>query len=272
MLWCFVLEDFTEQRRRFEKMITFSLQSGSNGNSLYVECKGVRLLFDAGISGKRAESRMTEHGREIRNVDGLIISHDHQDHIRCAGIYQRKFNIPLYITEPTYHVARHSLGTLEDVRFFHSGDPLDFGSIQVSTIRTPHDGEDGVCFVVEGDGKRLGIFTDLGHPFKGLEMLLGTLDAAYLEANYDPDMLATGRYPELLQERIRGNGGHLSNFETAKLLDGVDARCLRWVALAHLSEENNQPELASQTVSKTVGTSLPVYLTSRYAATPVFEL
>ncbi len=161
-------------------MITFSLQSGSNGNAIYVEAAGVRLLFDAGISGRLAEQRMAARGRDIRDVDALILSHDHADHVRCAGIYQRKFGLPIYLTRTTQRAIWCDLGELTDVRYFRAGEPIKFGQVTVHTIRTPHDAADAVVFMIEAAGKRLGILTDLGHPFVGLYRLLEQLDAAYL--------------------------------------------------------------------------------------------
>ena len=135
-------------------MNLISLQSGSNGNCIYVEAGDVKLLFDAGISGKQAAERLSLAGRDIAGVDALIISHDHADHVRCAGIYQRKFGVPLYVTEKTLRAARSSrdLGTLTDVRHFRAGAPMQFGRVRVETIPTPHDGADGVAFIVD-DGE-----------------------------------------------------------------------------------------------------------------------
>ena len=248
-------------------MITFSLQSGSNGNAIYVEAGGVRLLFDAGISGKQAAMRLAAHDREIRDVDALILSHDHTDHTRCAGIYQRKFGLPIYLTRPTLAACASNLGRIDDVRHFQAGSSLTFGEVLVHTIPTPHDGVDGVAFVVEAEGKRLAILTDLGHPFDALADVLGRVDAAYLESNYDPRMLDEGEYPEFLKRRIRGNGGHLANAEAAELV----RRCgghLRWIALSHLSENNNTPKAAAATFHDIVGHSFPCHIASRYEVGP----
>ncbi len=244
-------------------MICISLQSGSNGNAIYVEADGVRLLFDAGISGAQAEGRLRVHQRDIRQVDALLISHDHSDHIRCAGIYQRKYHLPIHLTRRTQEATYCALGPIRDVRYFHSGGVLRFGDVAVHTIPTAHDAADGVAFIVEHGGKRLGIFTDLGHPFRGLRDLLGTLDAVFLESNYDPEMLETGSYPWPLKQRIRGPHGHLSNLEAADLLRGCGRR-LQWAALAHLSEENNDPRLALETHRQRVGRELPLLVASRY--------
>jgi phosphoribosyl 1,2-cyclic phosphodiesterase len=252
-------------------VLTFSLQSGSNGNCIYVEAGGARLLFDAGISGKCAERRMSFHGRNIRDVDALLISHDHVDHFRCAGIFQRKFQVPIYMTRPTHHAAPCALGELHDVRYFQAGDSLAFDGVSVRTIPTPHDAADGVAFVVEHAGKRLGIMTDLGHPFAALRACVETLDAVYLESNYDPHMLENGPYPRYLQERIRGPHGHLSNAESAELIRAAAGR-LKWAALAHLSEHNNHPDVALDTHHRHVGKQFPFHLAGRFDVSEVMEV
>ena len=252
-------------------MITFSLQSGSNGNSIYVEAGDVRLLFDAGISGKLAEGRMRVRERDINDVDALLISHDHNDHIRCAGVYQRKFKFPIHMTAATHRGTRCHLGPLTNVQYFTAGKSLKFDGVTVHTIPTPHDATDGVGFVVEHDGKRLGILTDLGHPFPQLRSVLKTLDAAYIESNYDPHMLDAGPYPAEIKARVRGQAGHLSNAEAAELIHANTSR-LKWAAIAHLSEQNTHPELAFDTHRDVVGREFPLYLASRYDVSEVLTL
>lgn len=254
-------------------MQVISLQSGSNGNCVYVEANGVKLLFDAGISGSRAQERLALHGRDIATVDAVLISHDHVDHARSMGIYHRKFGLPVYVTVETYRASeRHKLGEIEDIEHFSAGESLRFGKIVVETIATPHDGADGVVFVVDDGKHRLGVLTDLGHVFSGLEDIVGSLDAVLLESNYDPDMLATGPYPEWLKERIEGPGGHISNLESAELLLKAASKRMKWVCLAHLSQDNNTPDLAVKTHSQILGKRLPVHVATRYGATDVMEV
>jgi phosphoribosyl 1,2-cyclic phosphodiesterase len=308
-------------------MITFSLQSGSNGNAIYVEADGARLLFDAGISGKQARMRMAAHGRDIRAVTALLITHDHADHVCCAGIYQRLFNIPIYMTEPTYRAVRNNLGQVHDVRYFRAGDTLEFGPVRVHSRRTPHDAADGLTYIVEtgrvphsptggscggstggsfdgatggifgnaagdvhggvsdgvsggarggsSDGsssiKRLGVFTDLGHPTDALIEQLESVDAAYLESNYDPVMLEEGPYPPDLKDRIRGAGGHLSNEESAQLIQYCNGRH-RWIALAHLSEHNNHPTVALRTHRGLLGDDRVLHVAGRRDVSEIFHL
>jgi len=254
-------------------MRALSLQSGSNGNCIYVEASGMGLVFDAGISGIQAERRLERQGLDIRGARCLFISHDHSDHIRCAGIYQRKYGLPIYVTRKTLAAALrwHDLGRLDDVRYFRAGGRVGLGSVTVETVPTKHDGADGVGFVVDDGRRRLGILTDLGHPFKRLEKVLATLDAVFLESNYDPGMLASGSYPAYLKKRIQGPGGHISNHESAGLLLRAGGR-LKWACLAHLSEENNHPDVALETHWTIVGRRLPLHVAGRYGETGILEL
>jgi phosphoribosyl 1,2-cyclic phosphodiesterase len=247
-----------------------ALQSGSNGNCIYVEAGGVKLLFDAGINGGQAEARLASYGRDIREVDALIISHDHGDHIRHAGVYQRKFGLPLYVTPKTFDTAvkRHPLGKLHDIRFFLSDGALRFGKVAVEAIPTPHDASDGAAFVVSSGSKRLGIMTDLGHIFDGLPEVLSSLDAVFIESNYDEGMLEAGLYPAFLKRRIAGPQGHLSNSEAAELLKATAGKRLQWACLSHLSEQNNSAMVALQTHRAVLCHDLDLHVADRYSSTP----
>lgn len=249
-------------------MDVIALQSGSNGNCIYVEACGVRLLVDAGISGVQAQRRLEEAGCDIDSVDGVIITHDHADHASALGIYQRKFRLPVHVTPPTLEAAKanHGLGKLPLVHPFVAGATLQFGPVSVHTFPTPHDAADGVALVVDDGRFRLGILTDLGHVFGELESVVRSLDGVLLESNYDPALLAEGRYPEHLKRRIRGPAGHLSNQESAELLARAASGRLQWVCLAHLSEENNRPELALQAHRQVLGDGLSLHVASRYRA------
>ena len=255
-------------------MKVISLQSGSNGNCIYVEAGGSRVLLDAGISGKQAELRLAEHGRSIRDVDAVLISHDHCDHARGIGIFQRKFGLPVYVTAETLRAAqsRQALGELGEVRPFVAGERLELDGLSVQTIPTPHDGVDGVAFVLDDGRRRLGVLTDLGHPFAGLGDVIASLHAVLLESNYDPEMLAAGPYPEFLKRRIAGRGGHISNDESAGLVKAWASPRLQWACLAHLSEQNNDPHLALAAHRRTVGESLEMTVASRYRVGDVLEV
>jgi phosphoribosyl 1,2-cyclic phosphodiesterase len=253
-------------------MFVATLQSGSNGNCIYVEAAGVKLLFDAGISGKQAMLRMEGLGRDIRDVDAVIISHDHGDHSGSAGIFQRKFGLPVRMTRRTFAAAEHRLGKMDNVREFRAGQTMRFGRVRVETIPTPHDGRDGVMFVVKAERKRLGILTDLGHVFDDLRATLGKLDAVVLESNYDPAMLARSDRPEDLKRRIRGPGGHISNQEAAELIAQAAAPSMKWVCLAHLSEDCNTPSVALSTHREILGDDMDIHVASRFEPVVMPEL
>ena len=254
-------------------MKVISLQSGSNGNCIYVETGGVRLLFDAGIAASQVQERLAHHGRDANAVDAVLISHDHIDHCRSMGVLNRAFNLPIYATAKTYEAAkRFALGEIGDLRHFQSGERIKVGKIVVETIPTPHDAEDGVVFVVDDGKHRLGILTDLGHVFDGLPDIIASLDAVLLESNYDPDMLANSSRPEWLKERIAGPEGHISNFEAANLLLGSASKRMKWACLGHLSHDTNTPTLALETHRKILGDRLPLFLATRYEVSGVMEI
>ena len=255
-------------------MEVIALQSGSSGNCVYIESGNVRLLFDAGISGRQAESRLADHGKDIRKANGLVISHDHRDHTACMGIYQRKFGLPIYVTRDTFATVsrRMNVGKTSDVRHFRSGDSLQFDHVTVETLSTPHDAADGVAFVVDDGENRFGLFTDLGHVFDELKDAIGSLDAVLIESNYDPNMLENGPYPAFLKERIRGPQGHLSNLESARLLQCAHRERLKWACLAHLSDENNDPEIALNTHHEILGPQFPLKCADRRTCTEVLHL
>jgi phosphoribosyl 1,2-cyclic phosphodiesterase len=254
-------------------MNVISLQSGSNGNCIYVEADGVKLLFDAGISASDVQERLAIHGRDASAVDAVLISHDHIDHCRSMGILNRTFGLPIYATAETYEAAkRFALGEINDLRHFVAGEKIQFGKVTVATLSTPHDGADGVVFVVDDGKHRMGILTDLGHVFDGLGDVIASLDAVLLESNYDPAMLANAARPEWLKERISGPEGHISNFEAAELLLASASKRLKWACLGHLSEETNTTELALATHRKILGDRLPLFLATRYEVSGVMEV
>ena len=250
-------------------MELISLQSGSNGNSFYVKAGSRQFLFDAGITGAVAERRLESHGRTIREIDALFISHGHRDHCQAMGVYHRKYGLPVFVTEKTLQQARrdHKLGVITDLHFFKSGKTVDFGDVRVHTVRTPHDADDSVAFVIEHQNRRLGILTDMGHVFDGMSSVIAQLDAVVIESNYDPEMLRLSRYPVWLKRRVRGKGGHLSNEDSANVLRETLLRPgparLQWACLCHLSEENNSPRVAIETHRRILGEQIPLHVASR---------
>ena len=254
-------------------MNSFSLQSGSNGNSIYVETADARLLFDCGLTGKKAQERMAVHDRHPRDLTAVMVTHDHRDHTAGVGVIARRFEVPVHASTGTAEaMTRKGVGWIPELHTFSAGSTVIFGGTCVETIPTPHDGTDGVAFIVEENGTRLGVFTDLGHPFPGLIEALGSVDAVYLESNYDVVMLETGGYPEHLRERIRGEGGHLSNDEAAALAREAATGRLNHYILSHLSGENNAPDVAVATARARCPDDLLITLAGRYGTSDLFEV
>ncbi len=252
-------------------MEVITLQSGSSGNCVFVRSGDTCLLFDAGISGVKAQSRLAEYGHDIRDCDALVLSHEHSDHICGVGVFHRKFGLPVYASLRTWNAtrAKPSTGRIDSAKHFVSGDPFQIGSLRIETLRTPHDAVDGVCFVIEDtDSKqRFGLLTDLGHVFSGLQQVIGSLDAVLIESNYDDTMLRDGPYPQHLKNRISGKSGHISNADAAQLLDLCDTKRLQWACLGHLSAHNNSPEVALATHRQRHGNRFPIFCADRDGST-----
>ncbi len=251
-------------------MEVITLQSGSAGNCVFVRSGETRLLFDAGITGRKAELRLAEYGYDIRDCNGVILSHEHCDHISGLGVFHRKFGLQVYASLRTWNAtrAKPSTGFIGSPNHFVSGKPFQIGSLRIETLRTPHDAVDGVCFVIEDteSGQRFGLLTDLGHVFGELGKIIESLDAVLIESNYCEAMLREGPYPQRLKDRISGKRGHISNDEAAELLDACDANQLQWACLGHLSAENNSPEVALATHRERYGNRFPMFCAHRDAA------
>jgi phosphoribosyl 1,2-cyclic phosphodiesterase len=257
-------------------MEVITLQSGSSGNCVFVRSGETQLLFDAGISGSKAQSRLANYGYDIRDCQALILSHEHYDHISGVGAFHRKFGLPVYANLRTWNAtrAKPSTGRIGIPHHFQSGTAFQIGSLRIEPWRTPHDAVEGVCFVIEDtySGQRFGLLTDLGHLFSGLEKIIRTLDAVLIESNYDQVMLREGPYPQRLKDRISGKRGHISNDEAAELLDLCESGQLQWACLGHLSAQNNCPQLALATHRERHGDRFPVYCADRENATKLPEI
>jgi phosphoribosyl 1,2-cyclic phosphodiesterase len=224
-----------------EKIRFVSLQSGSNGNCCYVGSGSTKILIDAGVGKLQVKKRLEQIGVEPSGIQAIIISHAHTDHIKHAESLRNYLNCPVWMTGQTERELnwRTSVEDVKEPVLFHPGDILMFDHLQVETIATEHDVNGGVCFVIDNGSVRLGVMTDLGHRFEALENLIPALDGIFLESNYDPELLATGKYPADLKRRIRGKRGHISNDDAFQLLQkGLN---LQWACLGHISEQNNNP-------------------------------
>ncbi len=230
------------------------LASGSKGNSLFVSCNNSSILIDAGLSGVEIQRRLTAVNIDPENLTAIIITHEHTDHVKGAGILSRRFDIPVYITQKTYQAAKR-LGKIENLCFFECGIPFEIDQIMVNPFSISHDAEDPAGLTMEYNGHKIGIATDLGIATTLVKEHLKNSNILYLESNHDPDMLINGPYPWYLKQRIKGRTGHLSNMDAKILVSELKTDALKHVILAHLSEENNCPRKAAQEVSKSLNAS-----------------
>jgi len=227
---------------------TSVLSSGSKGNCFLVKNGKTQILIDAGISYKKYSQAMTDLGLEPTKLDAVIISHEHSDHIGGAGVIHRKTNAPIYITEPTWTYSTKKIGKLNtEPHFFNTGDSIRVGSLMIHSFTSPHDAMDSNNFIVhpvDDDKKQLGIATDLGFAHNLLKHNLSKATTIILESNHDVTMLKTGPYEWFLKQRILSKTGHLSNEQACSLVEEIINDKHERLILAHLSETNNDPEIA----------------------------
>jgi len=237
-----------------KSVIRFSiLASGSGGNSCYIETDSARVLIDVGLSCREIERRLNIVGVSAKNLNAIILTHEHSDHIRGAGPLARRYNLPLYINSRTFKQGQKTLGKLPTPVLIQTGEPIEINNLLVETFTKCHDAVDPMGIVLSSDGLRIGFATDLGRSTRLAEERLKNCQALIVEFNYDPDMLDEGPYPLYLKRRIKGPDGHLSNQQAGELVSALSHVSLKWVVLAHLSETNNHPEKAHQTASGVLG-------------------
>lgn len=229
-----------------------SIASGSSGNCIYVGSDTTHLLVDIGISGKRAEQGLNELGLKSSEIQGILITHEHADHISGLGVLARKLDVPIYATRGTICEMKNcsSLGKVDEALFtpIEEDSPFILGDMKVKAIRTSHDAAQPVAYQFQCEGKKAGIITDLGTYNDYIVENLQGMDVLLIEANHDIRMLQVGPYPYYLKQRILGDRGHLSNEASGRLLGQLLHDNMKQVILGHLSKENNMAELAYETV------------------------
>lgn len=229
-----------------------SLGSGSRGNALLVEAGNTRLLIDAGFGPRELSRRLERLGVRSRDIDAVVVTHEHSDHIGGVFACARRFDWSVLLTHGTLAGSGHD-GADVRVTIIDSHQSLAVGDLSVHPFPVPHDAREPVQFVL-GDGvRRLGVLTDAGHVTPHMVAMLDRCDALVLECNHDAGLLARGRYPAALKRRIGGPWGHLDNAAAASLLSQVGSSRLHHVVAAHLSEENNTPALAQVALSAVLG-------------------
>ena len=236
------------------------LASGSSGNITLLETQNTRLLIDAGLGKRETLARLAAIEKDVEHLDGILITHEHSDH--CNGLPQMLglWKAPLYVTEQTMDALHRALPErlekrLRGVETIHAGQRFCVGDIEIHAFAIPHDAADPIGFTFRADGVKMALVTDLGYMPELVKVHLREADCLMLESNHDLDMLKVGPYPWVVKQRVLSRTGHLSNHAVSEYLadpDGFDARA-RYLVLAHLSQENNNPDLARLSAEEALG-------------------
>lgn len=225
-----------------------TIASGSSGNCIYLKAGTDEYLIDIGISGKKAEKGLAELGVDPGQIKGIFITHEHTDHIKGVGIFSRKYNTPIYATQKTWAIMDeyNMIGKVleENKKTIHKEQVFELGDLKIFPYPTYHDAADPVGYVFEYNQKKIGIITDSGIIDGKMKNYLSGLHGILLEFNHDINMLEAGSYPYPLKKRILSDNGHLSNELAAKTLADIYHEDMQWAILAHLSKDNNVPDLA----------------------------
>jgi phosphoribosyl 1,2-cyclic phosphodiesterase len=250
------------------------LASGSHGNATWVEENDKAVLIDNGLSAKEVETRAKARGLNLNHLKALAITHEHSDHIKGVGPLARRYNLTVLTTKKTAQAAAPTIGRVQ-LKHFEPGADVDLGFLTLSTVAISHDAVEPLAYVIKGDSKVLGLLTDIGRVTHLVRESLKNLTALVLEFNHDLTMLLEGEYPYHLKQRVRGDGGHLSNEAGAALLGDLYHPGLKRVVLGHLSQQNNTPVLAlraAQAVLDRLGVKPYLSAAEQDEPTPVFEL
>lgn len=258
-----------------------SLFSGSSGNSIFIGCGNTKILIDAGLSAKRVIEALALIGEKPSDLSALLITHEHSDHIKGAGIISRKFDIPIYANQNTWAAMDPFLGNVApgNKATFVTGAEFGIGELFIKTFHIPHDASEPVGFNFFAEGKKITVATDIGHVDAELAKNLEESELLLLESNHDVEMLKVGPYPWYLKKRIAGDFGHLSNEAAGEVIAHMAEKGTKRFLLGHLSQHNNFPELAYQTVcnalserSICIGTDITLDVAMRDRVGKVIEL
>lgn len=227
-------------------MIRFAvLGSGSGGNSAVVECGGVRLMIDAGLSAKQLCLRLARLGIQPEQLDGILLTHEHGDHVRGLGVFLKKHPVPVFATPATRKIVQIQGVQGGDWKTFEAAQTFSIGTALIQSFTVHHDAVDPVGFVISHNSRHLGVLSDAGHVTRSMTDRLRGLHGLFVEANYDDRLLeADTKRPWATKQRISSRHGHLSNTQVAELLREIAHQELGRVVLGHLSSDCNQPDLA----------------------------
>ncbi len=254
------------------------LASGSTGNAIYVEADGQSFIVDAGLSGKQMEALIKQIDRSLGNLSGILVTHEHSDHIKGVGIVARKYGLPVYANEKTWKAMNGLIGEVPlDQKFtFDMETVKSFGSLDIESFGVSHDAAEPMFYIFHHEGKKLALITDTGYVSDRMKGIIKNADAFVFESNHDVQMLRMGRYPWNIKRRILGDFGHVSNEDAALAMSEVAGDNTKSIYLAHLSQDNNIKDLARMSVSQTlesrgilVGEQFSLYDTDPKAPTPL---
>ena len=252
------------------------LGSGSAGNCAYVETAETRLLIDAGFSARQTRKRLAEIGRGPEGLSGILITHEHTDHINGLVALCAQVNVPIYCNRLTKEAIEYQLRSKFDCRVFITGASFEVGDILVDTFSIPHDASDPVGFLLRTSGGNIGFLTDLGHATKLALERVRTANVLVLETNHDLKLLQDSSRPWSLKQRIAGRHGHLSNTDAADAVQEIMSADLRHLYLGHLSRECNKPDLAQRVIQERLqqigATHVTAELTSQTVPCPTLQL
>ncbi|MFA9949350.1 MBL fold metallo-hydrolase [Dentiradicibacter hellwigii] len=227
-----------------------SLGSGSRGNALVVESGATRILVDCGFSTRVTLTRLARLGLAPEDIDAVLVTHEHSDHLHGVAGFCGRFGIPVFLTHGTHIALPDACGRLPEHRLIDSHRPFAINDLHIQPFPVPHDAREPVQFVFSDGDVQLGVLTDCGTVTAHIMAMLKKCDALVLECNHDADLLAASRYPFVLRQRIAGDYGHLGNHQAAELLERIEQGRLRHVVAAHLSEESNRPKLAAAALAE----------------------
>lgn len=244
-----------------------SLNSGSNGNCYYVGDEDEAILVDAGISCRETERRMKRSGLEMQKLRAIFITHEHADHINGVRVLSQKYSLPVYITTATERLGNVRLDK-NLIKRFKADQPVTIGKLTITPFQKDHDAEDPHSFIISSQSVNVGVFTDIGIACDRVIHHFKQCHAAFLEANYDVEMLMKGNYPYPLKKRISGGNGHLSNIQALDLFLEHRPAFMSHLILSHLSSNNNKPEIVDQLFSQHAG-GTHITVASRYKESEV---
>ncbi|WP_371017937.1 MBL fold metallo-hydrolase [Pseudalkalibacillus sp. JSM 102089] len=257
------------------------LASGSTGNAIYVGTEKHKLLVDAGLSGKKLEELFAKAHLDPKDLDGLLVTHEHSDHIKGLGIFARRYKLPIYANAKTWEAMSSLIGAIPvEQKFQFDMDTVKtFDDLDVESFGVSHDAAEPMFYTFHHEGKKLSIATDLGYVSDRIKGTIRNSDMLVFESNHDINMLMMGRYPWNVKRRILGDMGHVSNEDAGAALSDIIGDQTKRIYLAHLSKDNNMKDLARLSVQQTleqngfaIGEQIALYDTDPVAPTLVTKL